>query len=166
MYNKLFNCMRTGGQRMSVGRFHTYAKCNSLEPVSDEYDVSIATIGDSVFINGELVPSFSEGIAVEKETPHTNMADLYRPSLVSNCDDIAKSDKANNNQRFKNGSILSSKRSQKSSSSSKGLAAILRGESITAKRKQLRSASKMSSLFEEFSLSKIRVSFVSYFSTD
>ncbi|XP_060564084.1 adenylate cyclase type 2-like isoform X2 [Ruditapes philippinarum] len=125
------------GHLMNGDKFHRFAKCNSLEPVSDDgNDISIITIGDNVYINGEAVNGHVE----------TNMASSNDAMDKNN-------DRMNNNEK---GRFLFKKQTSKEGY---GLAAIMRGESLDEKRKKLRSASKMSTLFEEYSLSKIRASF-------
>lgn len=123
---------------MNGDKFHRFAKCNSLEPVSDDgNDISIVTIGDNIFINGEAVNGHIE------------------TDMICNNNTMDKNkDRLNNNEK---GRFLFKKPSSKTSKEGYGLAAIMRGESIDEKRKKLRSASKMSTLFEEYSLSKIRV---------
>ncbi|XP_053401460.1 adenylate cyclase type 2-like isoform X2 [Mercenaria mercenaria] len=129
-----------GGHRMNGDKFQRFAKCNSLEPISDDVNqISIVTSGDNVFINGEAVNSRVE-------------TDLF-------CNNGTKYTMDKNNDRMNNnekGGFLFKKQTSKEGY---GLAAIMRGESIDEKRKKLRSASKMSTLFEEYSLSKIRASF-------
>ncbi|XP_052816697.1 adenylate cyclase type 2-like isoform X2 [Mya arenaria] len=142
---------------MTADRFHSFAKCNSLEPVSEDCDVTIATIGDSLFINGEIVPHFSDGIAVDAYYQIDNMGDISKSSSLRGSNKTTRSDKANNNA--KSNGFLFKHSSKKDKPEAYGLSALMRGESVEVKRKQLRSASKMSSLFDEFSLSKIRTNF-------
>ncbi|KAL4234423.1 cAMP biosynthetic process [Mactra antiquata] len=131
-----------GGHHMTGDHFQRFAKCNSLEPISDEnLEVTVVTNGDSVLINGEPVNTYNK---IEIDS-FKNKSDSYSMGTSS--------DHANNNEK---GGFLFKRHTPKEGY---GLAAILRGESAEEKRKKLRSASKMSALFEEYSLSKIRTSF-------
>lgn len=139
---------------MTADKFHTFAKCNSLEPVSEEKEIDITTIGDAVCINGELLNGFYDGGIELNNFPHVNKMENNYTNNNWNGNITSKSDKANNNEKS---GFWFRKCSKKEGY---GLAAMMRGESIVEKRKKLRSASKMSSLFDEFSLAKIRVSHV------
>ncbi|XP_052232628.1 adenylate cyclase type 2-like isoform X2 [Dreissena polymorpha] len=162
-----------GGQRMTAAKFHTYAKCNSLEPVSEDQEVSIATFGESVYINGEMLNTFSDGIVVDNlQVPNSSSMSfdqnhdtngMEKPPTTATIKVPEKNTVPeknnhvnNNNKRFSKGYLF--KKSSKKDSSF-GLEALMKGESMEMKRKRLRSASKMSSLFDEFSLSKIRSNF-------
>ena len=139
---------------MTADKFHTFAKCNSLEPVSEEKEIDITTIGDTVCINGEVVNNFREVGGRDTNNFHlvNKMENNYANNHWNGNATPRKSDKVNNNEK---GGFWFRKCSKKEGY---GLAAIMRGESIDEKRKKFRSASKMSSLFDEFSLAKIRVS--------
>lgn len=155
--------MVSGGQKMTADKFHTFAKCNSLEPVSEEKEIGITSVGETVCINGELVNIFPEtgniegGIVLNNFHSHNNKMESTHSSEnnLNGGDAVPKCDKVNNNEKS---GFWFRKCSKKDGY---GLAAIMRGESLEEKRKKFRSASKMSTLFDEFSLAKIRVSLFS-----
>ena len=116
---------------MTAEKFSSLAKCHSLEPAVEESDIAQ--------INGEPI-TIVDHPKINGET-------------VSNYKQL----KMNTSKSKEGRGIFFKKKSKQAGS---GLAALMRGESVDERRKKFRSDSnmKMSKLFEDYNVSKIKVS--------